>query len=167
MYELLGCFKVYDQVKPVADQFFSGFSYFKRLLFSGDGMSTDFWRALRNTFLLSFYGLLFGFPMPVILALFFNEIKSNILRSGFQVLTYLPKFISTVVMTSLVTMLVKQGSLTTNMGILSQLLANLASGEGRLLGLQTDAVWLHPHMAERGHLSPMSSYRDTSSTPMT
>ena len=125
MYELLGCFKVYDQVKPVADQFFSGFSYFKRLLFSGDGMSTDFWRALRNTFLLSFYGLLFGFPMPVILALFFNEIKSNILRSGFQVLTYLPKFISTVVMTSLVTMLVKQGSLTTNMGILSQLLANL------------------------------------------
>lgn len=49
----------------------------------------------------------------------------------------------------------------------TQVLANLASGEGRLLGLQTDAVWLHPHMAERGHLSPMSSYRDTSSTPMT
>lgn len=125
MYELLGCFKVYDSVKPVADQFFSGFSYFKRLLFSGDGLSTDFWRALRNTFLLSFYGLIFGFPVPVILALFFNEIKSNILRSTFQVMTYLPKFISTVVMTSLVTMLVKQGSLTTNMGILSQFLANL------------------------------------------
>ena len=120
MYELLGCFKVSDEVKPVAEQFFSGFSYFKRLLFSGDGLSTEFWRALRNTFLLSFYGLLFGFPMPVILALFFNEIKSNILRSVYQVLTYLPKFISTVVMTSLVTMLVKQGSLTTNMGILSQ-----------------------------------------------
>ncbi len=122
MYELLRCFKVADQVKPVADQFFSGFSYFKRLLVSGDGLSTEFWRALRNTFLLSFYGLCFGFPMPVILALFFNEIKSNILRSTYQVLTYLPKFISTVVMTSLVTMLVKQGSLTTNMGILSQAL---------------------------------------------
>ncbi len=125
MYELLGCFKVYDSVKPVADQFFSGFSYFKRLLFSGDSLSTEFWRALRNTFLLSFYGLLFGFPMPVILALFFNEIKSNILRSTYQVLTYLPKFISTVVMTSLVTMLVKQGSLTSNMGILSQFMASL------------------------------------------
>ncbi len=120
MYELLRCFKVADEVKPVADQFFSGFSYFKRLLFSGDGLSTEFWRALRNTFLLSFYGLVFGFPVPVILALFFNEIKSDILRSAYQVLTYLPKFISTVVMTSLVTMLVKQGSLTSNMGILSQ-----------------------------------------------
>ena len=125
MYELLRCFKVSDQVKPVAEQFFSGFSYFKRLLVSGDGLSIEFWRALRNTFLLSFYGLLFGFPMPVILALFFNEIKSNVLRSVYQVLTYLPKFISTVVMTSLVTMLVKQGSLTSNMGILSQALCGL------------------------------------------
>ena len=125
MYELLRCFKVADQVKPVADQYFSGFSYFKRLLFSGDGLSTEFWRALRNTFILSFYGLCFGFPIPIILALFFNEIKSDILRSVYQVLTYLPKFISTVVMTSLVTMLVKQASLITNMGILSQLFVKL------------------------------------------
>ena len=125
MYELLGCFKVSDEVKPVAEQFYSGFSYFKRLLFSGDGLSNEFWRALRNTFLLSFYGLLFGFPVPIILALFCNEIKSDILRSVYQVLTYLPKFISTVVMTSLVTMLVKQGSLTSNMGILSQFLCNI------------------------------------------
>ena len=125
MYELLRCFKVADQVKPVSEQLFSGFSYFNRLLFSGDNLSTEFWRALRNTFLLSFYGLIFGFPVPVILALFFNEIKSDILRSVYQVMTYLPKFISTVVMTSLVTMLVKQGSLTTNMGILSQALVNM------------------------------------------
>lgn len=127
MYELLRCFKVADEVKPVADQFFSGFSYFKRLLAGGvgDQMSLEFWRALRNTFLLSFYGLLFGFPMPIILALFFNEIKSNLLRSAYQVMTYLPKFMSTVVMTSLVTMLVKQGSLTTEMGVISRLLAEL------------------------------------------
>lgn len=128
MYELLSCFKVDDAVKPVADRFFSGFSYFKQLL-GGSGaseqMSWEFWRALRNTFLLSFYGLLFGFPMPIILALFFNEIKSNFLRSAYQVMTYLPKFMSTVVMTSLVTMLVKQGSLTTEMGIISRMLADL------------------------------------------
>ncbi len=122
MYELLGCFKIDRDSIAVADQDFSGFSYFKTLL-TGDA---DFWRALRNTFLLSFYGLLFGFPMPIILALFFNEIKSNILRSTFQVMTYLPKFISTVVMTSLVTMLVKQYSpLTDSMGILSQLMLEL------------------------------------------
>ena len=125
MYELLGCFKVPDEVLPVSEQMFSGFSYFKRLLVGGDSLSADFWRALRNTFLLSFYGLLFGFPMPIILALFFNEIRSNLVRSTCQVLTYLPKFMSTVIMTSLVTMLVKQGSLTSGMGIISQALCAL------------------------------------------
>ena len=125
MYELLGCFKVPDEVLPVAQQHFSGFSYFKRLLVGGDSLSLEFWRALRNTFLLSFYGLCFGFPMPVILALFFNEIRSNVVRSTCQVLTYLPKFMSTVVMTSLVTMLVKQGAITTGYGIISQALEAL------------------------------------------
>ena len=125
MYELLGCFKVSDEVLPVSQQLFSGFSYFKRLLVGGDDLSAEFWRAMRNTFILSFYGLCFGFPMPIILALFFNEIKSNIARSVYQVLTYLPKFMSTVVMTSLVVMLVKQGSLTSGMGIVSQALAKL------------------------------------------
>ena len=125
MYELLGCFKVSDNVLPVSKQLFSGFSYFRRLLVGGDSLSAEFWRAMRNTFLLSFYGLCFGFPMPIILALFFNEIRSNIVRSVYQVLTYLPKFMSTVVMTSLITMLIKQGALTTKMGIVSQALANL------------------------------------------
>ena len=125
MYELLGCFKVSDTVLPVSEQLFSGFSYFKQLLVGGDSLSLNFWRAMRNTFLLSFYGLCFGFPMPIILALFFNEVRSNAARSVYQVLTYLPKFMSTVVMTSLVMMLVKQGSLTSGMGIISQLLAKL------------------------------------------
>ena len=126
MYELLQCFKVPGTGgTPVADWNFSGFAYFKELLSGGTAISEDFWRALRNTFLLSFYGLLFGFPMPIILALFFNEIKSNVLRSAYQVMTYLPKFMSTVVITSLVTMLVKQGSITTGMGIISRALADL------------------------------------------
>ncbi len=125
MYELLGSFKVADEVKPVSQQFFSGFSYFKTLLVSGEGISTEFWRALRNTFVLSFYGLCFGFPVPIILALFFNEVKSNVARSIYQVLTYLPKFMSTVVMTTLITMLVKQGSLTTGYGVLSQFMEKL------------------------------------------
>jgi len=125
MYELLGCFKVTDSVKPVADQYYAGFSYFKSLLVGGTSLSAEFWRAFRNTFLLSFYGLCFGFPMPIIIALFFNEIRSNIVRSAYQVITYLPKFMSTVVMTSLVMMLVKQGSLTSGVGILSQLLQQI------------------------------------------
>ena len=146
MYELLGCFKVSDEVKPVSEQLFSGFSYFKRLLVGGDSLSTEFWRAMRNTFILSFYGLCFGFPVPIILALFFNEIRSNIARSVYQVLTYLPKFMSTVVMTSLVMMLVKQGSLTSGMGVISQLLANLGlvSKEVANAGLLNNPSFFRP-----------------------
>ena len=125
MYELLGCFKVPDGNLPVSEQLFSGFSYFRQLLVGGEKLSLDFWRAMRNTFLLSFYGLCFGFPMPIILALFFNEIRSNAARSVYQVMTYLPKFMSTVVMTSLVAMLVKQGSSIGQMGIVSQALVQL------------------------------------------
>ena len=128
MYELLSCFKVYDANLPVADQLYSGFSYFKELFAGETPLSQEFWRAFRNTFVISFYGLCFGFPMPIIIALFFNEIKSNIARSVYQVLTYLPKFISTVVMTTLVSLLVRQSSSAgagIQMGIISQLLYNL------------------------------------------
>ena len=145
MYELLGCFKVSDPVLPVSKQLFSGFSYFKRLLVGGDTLSMEFWRAMRNTFILSFYGLCFGFPMPIILALFFNEIKSNIARSVYQVLTYLPKFMSTVVMTSLVVMLVKQGSTTSGMGVLAQAFAKLG--------------WISQDVAKTGMLNNPAFFR--------
>ena len=125
MYELLGCFKRYDEILPVSQRLFTGFSYFKQLLVGGSNISTEFWRALRNTFLLSFYGLCFGFPMPIILALFFNEVRSDVTRSVFQVMTYLPKFMSTVVMTSLTIMLVKGASSMNGMGVVSQALVSL------------------------------------------
>lgn len=129
MYELLGCFKVDDNnpITPVADHVYSGFAYFKTLFFGNGTLTTEFWGAFRNTFLLSFYGLCFGFPMPIIIALFFNEIRSNIARSIYQVLTYLPKFMSTVVMTSLVTMLVRQASPLAGMemGVISRFLVKL------------------------------------------
>ncbi len=127
MYELLGAFKVDDSNLDVADQLYAGFSYFRELFMGATSTSLEFWRAFRNTFLLSFYGLCFGFPMPIIIALFFNEIRSNIARSVYQVITYLPKFMSTVVMTTLITMLVRQSSLTIDieMGIISKFLVNL------------------------------------------
>ncbi len=127
MYELLGCFKVNDQTKDVADQLYAGFAYFKTLLMEDSAVSIEFWQAFRNTFLLSFYGLCFGFPMPIIVALFFNEIRSDIARSIYQVITYLPKFMSTVVMTSLITMLVRQSSAIAGieMGVISRFLVNI------------------------------------------
>lgn len=125
MYELLGCFKLSSVGVDVSDQNFVGFGNFISLMFGTTELTVEFWRAFRNTFLLSFYGLCFGFPMPIILALFFNEIKSNILRSVYQVLTYLPKFMSTVVMTTLVTMLVKEGDIVSGEGIISRLLESI------------------------------------------
>lgn len=125
MYELLGCFKITEVGKRVGEMKWCGFANFTQLMFSTTTQTTYFWRAFRNTFLLSFYGLCFGFPMPIILALFFNEIKSNILRSVYQVLTYLPKFMSTVVMTTLVTMLLKQGDLVSGTGIVAIFLSKI------------------------------------------
>ena len=127
MTELLGCFKAGASALEVKDQTFAGFANFKTLFFptTESTYAIDFWRAFRNTFMISFYGLCFGFPMPIIIALFFNEIKSNLLRSVYQVLTYLPKFMSTVVITTLVTLLLKKGDLASGNGIVAQLFINL------------------------------------------
>ena len=112
-------------------KFYSGFTYFAELFNGETPLSREFWRAFRNTFVISFYGLCFGFPMPIIIALFFNEIKSNVARSFYQVATYLPKFMSTVIMTSLITMLLRRGSAAIGQfeglepGIISQFLVQL------------------------------------------
>lgn len=123
MYELLAGFKMkFYPADKVSIQPFIGYKNFERLLFGSN--SLQFWQAFRNTFVLSFYGLLFGFPMPIVLALFFNEIKSNIYRSVLQVFTYLPKFISTVIITTLVWLLLSNKGLnaTDQPGIVARLL---------------------------------------------
>ncbi len=64
--------------------------------------ANDFWRAFRNTFVTSMYGLLFGFPIPIFLALLFSEIKAEKYRSILQVCCYLPHFVSVVVVTKII-----------------------------------------------------------------
>lgn len=102
MYELLAAFKSGTETK-VAERDWSGLENFKEIFFGAQDInhSIKFWRAFRNTFILAFYGLLFGFPFPIVLALFFNEVRSNIARSIMQVCVYLPKFLSTVVVTTM------------------------------------------------------------------
>ena len=56
------------------------------------------WRTIRNTLLISFYNLLFGFPAPIILALMLNEMRSIKFKRVVQTITYMPYFISLVVM---------------------------------------------------------------------
>jgi putative aldouronate transport system permease protein len=65
--------------------------------------SPYFWRLLRNTFLISFYGLLFGFPAPIILALLLNEVRHSPYKRTIQTVTYIPHFISLVVICGMIT----------------------------------------------------------------
>jgi len=60
-----------------------------------------FTRLLRNTLLISGYALLFGFPAPIILALMMNELRSRTFKRVVQTVTYLPYFISMMVVCSL------------------------------------------------------------------
>ncbi len=122
MYELTAAFKWYKDGIAISEMNYVGLYWFEQLLF---GVAREqFWPAFRNTFLLSFYGLLFGFPTPILLALFFSEIKSNVLRSAFQICSYLPKFVSMVVITSLIHLLLRKGNATagTSAGVLARAL---------------------------------------------
>ncbi|WP_018756937.1 ABC transporter permease [Paenibacillus terrigena] len=61
-----------------------------------------FGRLMRNTFLLSFYTLVFGFWVPILFALLLNELKSGIFKKFVQTASYLPHFISNVVVAGMV-----------------------------------------------------------------
>ncbi|MBQ9520801.1 MAG: sugar ABC transporter permease [Acholeplasmatales bacterium] len=77
-----------------------GFYWMGQVLAGGE--SVVFWRAFRNTFVNSMYGLVFGFPIPILLALMFSEVKNRFYLSFLQVASYLPHFISTVVLTLII-----------------------------------------------------------------
>lgn len=126
MFGLLIAFKNYNVQLGAIGSDFSGLYYFMVLMFGPD--SSDFWQAFRNTFLLSFYGLVFGFPFPILLALLFSEIKNEAYRSIVQVISYLPKFVSTVVITTLTLLLIRTSSGdTVEAGILTRLLISIGA----------------------------------------
>ncbi|MGI5856071.1 MAG: ABC transporter permease [Candidatus Merdivicinus sp.] len=55
------------------------------------------WRTIRNTLLINVYSILFGFPLPILFALMVNEVESKSFRKVTQTISYMPHFISTVV----------------------------------------------------------------------
>ena len=75
---------------------FIGLKNFKRLF-----SSTIFWNAFRNTLVISIMNIVFYFPVPLIVALMINELKSNRLKKGIQFLIYIPYFFSWVVVGSI------------------------------------------------------------------
>lgn len=88
------------------------------------------WRLIRNTFLLSFYSLIFGFPIPILFAICITQIKNNVIQKGAQVITYLPYFISTVVVAGMVTNFLSPSS-----GIINQFIQKLGGDPINFMGL--------------------------------
>ena len=95
-----------------------------------------FWRLMRNTLLLSFYSIVFGFPIPILFALMLNEMKVLPLKRVVQTVSYLPHFISLVI---IVGMLVT--FLSPNNGIVNIVIKSLGGEPINFLGLQS---WFRP-----------------------
>lgn len=78
-----------------------------------------FWRLLRNTLLISLYGIIFSFPAPILLALLMNEMHSRWYKSTVQTITYMPYFISMIVICGMLMDFLKMdGVITTILAVL-------------------------------------------------
>jgi putative aldouronate transport system permease protein len=94
---MYGVIMAFQKFKPALGFFHSPFAdpwykYFVQLF-----SDVYFARLLKNTLLLGLYSLLWGFPAPIILALLFNEIKHSKFKRVVQTISYMPYFLSTVV----------------------------------------------------------------------
>lgn len=113
---ILTGFKWGDDNSTLWNSQWCGFYWINDVLFGST--ANVFWKAFRNTFVNSMYGLIFGFPIPIILALLFSEVKNAHYLSFLQVCCYLPHFVSLVVVTTIIDLWCREGSETTAGGIL-------------------------------------------------
>lgn len=92
MYGAVIAFKDFSPRLGIRGSDWVGFEHFREF-FTGP----YFWRTIKNTVLISFYQLLFGFPAPIVLALLLNELKHALFKRTVQTVTYMPHFISLIV----------------------------------------------------------------------
>ena len=90
-------FKKYNMNLGIMGSPWIGFDNFKKFF-----RNYQFWRLLKNTLTLSLYGMLAGFPIPIMLALLLNSMNNLKYKKFIQTVTYMPHFISTVVMVGLI-----------------------------------------------------------------
>jgi putative aldouronate transport system permease protein len=93
-------FTEYNPVRGILGSEWIGFANFRRFL-----SSPDFLRYLANTLKLSIYGLLWGFPAPILLAFLLNRIMSTSIKQKIQLVLYMPNFISVIVLCGIVRIL--------------------------------------------------------------
>lgn len=99
MFGLVITFKDYNLFKGIWASDWVGLKYY-RMFFE----NPDFWPLMKNTFLLGLYKLVFGFPAPIILAILLNEVRKAAFKKFVQTVSYLPHFISNVIVASMVIM---------------------------------------------------------------
>ena len=93
-------FQNYNPIRGILGSEWVGFKYFERFL-----SSPDFLLYLENTLKLSVYGLLWGFPVPILLAFLLNRIQSEGIKKKIQLVLYMPNFISVIVLCGIVRIL--------------------------------------------------------------
>ena len=110
MYGIIIAFMDYKPFKGFFGSEWVGFDNFMRFF-----NYKFLWRTLRNTLVLSFYSLIWGFPAPIILSLLLNEVTNTKFKKFVQTISYMPHFYSVVVVVGLFTMfLAPTGGLITN-----------------------------------------------------
>ena len=97
---VLIAFQDYNPFRGILDSEWVGLEHFQRFM-----SSPDFQRYLVNTLKLSVYGLLWGFPVPIILAFLLNRIESKKIKQKIQLVLYMPNFISVIVLCGMVRVL--------------------------------------------------------------
>jgi len=93
-------FQKYNPIRGILGSEWVGLKYFNQFL-----SSPDFMKYLLNTLKLSVFGLLFGFPVPIILALLLNRVDSSKIKQNIQLVLYMPNFISVIVLCGMVRIL--------------------------------------------------------------
>lgn len=97
---ILIAFTEYNPIRGILGSEWVGFDHFTRFL-----SSPDFMQYLSNTLKLSVFGLLWGFPAPILLAFLLNRVMSSGIKQKIQLILYMPNFISVIVLCGIVRIL--------------------------------------------------------------
>ncbi|WP_231584201.1 ABC transporter permease [Domibacillus indicus] len=131
MWGLIIAFQDYSPFKGVLGSEWVGFDHFKNFF-----QNPDFFRLLRNTFILAVLDLVFFFPAPIILALLLNELRINLYKRTVQTLIYVPHFMSWVIIASITYIF-----FTTSGGVANEIVAHFY---GKEINFLSSPDWFRP-----------------------
>lgn len=141
MYGITIAFKDFSPSLGIIGSPWAGVKYFKQFF-----SSYQFTNTIKNTLVISIYSLVVTFPLPIILALMCSQMKNLIFKKIFQVSTYLPHFISTVVMSGMIILFLSpsQGIIAKLLSLIGITLPNLMGSAKAFPGIYVwTEVWQH------------------------